>query len=414
LKRLNIEELRQHAEQIIKNSDDKSAQFSKDDYKELLHELNVHQVELELQNHELQASNRALGQSRQAYKDLFDFAPIAYFVKSKSGKIEDANHATSTLLGLPRADMIGQSFTEFVHRNDQDTYYLHLQHLFSKSDKSSCEVQLDLGSEGYLDVRITSQRLKDESRVRCAVIDITPIQMAKRELADLLEQQQQMNHLYKRVVSSLLHEMRTPLAIIQTSTEMIDRYRNRLGEEAVEKRFSRIYDNIQYLESVVQEMVIAQDHGVVDDSVPKDDQLLVNMVEPIIENWRDGTQTIHLEDSLPDDMKIAQWSTPTITRILYNLISNAMKYSDEDIVVSLSSQENNVAITVEDKGRGIPPEDIPHLFEMMYRGENVYGTRGTGIGLYTVQRTVEKLEGTVDIRSEIGQGTSVTVRLPYR
>jgi signal transduction histidine kinase len=97
-----------------------------------------------------------------------------------------------------------------------------------------------------------------------------------------------------------------------------------------------------------------------------------------------------------------------------NLLSNAIKYSPAGgtIEVTMETAPNQVVVVVADRGIGIPPSDLAHLFERYHRGSNVSGIVGTGVGLYLVKTAVDLHHGTVEVQSKEGEGSRFTVRLP--
>ncbi len=103
-----------------------------------------------------------------------------------------------------------------------------------------------------------------------------------------------------------------------------------------------------------------------------------------------------------------------LRQILSNLLSNAIKYSPQggQVQLTLSCQAGQATLRVQDHGIGIPREDQAHLFEMFHRASNVHDIPGTGLGLAIVKRAVEAHGGTMDVSSQVGAGTTVTVTLP--
>ncbi|MGH8000087.1 MAG: sensor histidine kinase, partial [Brasilonema sp.] len=100
--------------------------------------------------------------------------------------------------------------------------------------------------------------------------------------------------------------------------------------------------------------------------------------------------------------------------ILSNLLSNAIKYSSTGSTVkfTLTFHDGLAVFTIQDQGIGIPPEDLPHLFESFHRATNVANIQGTGLGLAIVKNCVETHHGEITVKSEIGVGTIFTVTLP--
>ena len=142
------DDLRQHAEALAR---EEAAQFtlsgaegakdlaalSPEEIRQALHELRVHQIELEMQNEELRAAQAALEASRARYFDLYDMAPVGYCTLSEQGLILEANLTAATLLGVTRSALIQQPISRFIHQEDQDIYYLHRKKLLEAHSTSS-------------------------------------------------------------------------------------------------------------------------------------------------------------------------------------------------------------------------------------------------------------------------------------
>ena len=136
--------LRQRAEgRFIENADlAQSAPLSPLATQQLLHELQVHQIELEMQNDELRQTQVALDGERARYFDLYDLAPVSYLMVSGLGLIRQANLTACTLLGVPRRNLITRRMDSFVFQEDQDTYYLHRKELMDTGVAQSWEMPL--------------------------------------------------------------------------------------------------------------------------------------------------------------------------------------------------------------------------------------------------------------------------------
>jgi len=120
------EELRQHAETIASSREGVEAgPDPSEDIPTILHNLRVHQIELEMQNEELRRTQAELEETKAAYVDLYDFAPVGYCTISESGLVERANLTLGEQLGVTRSSLTGQPFSRFIASADQDVYYLH-------------------------------------------------------------------------------------------------------------------------------------------------------------------------------------------------------------------------------------------------------------------------------------------------
>ncbi len=134
--------LRKQAEAQLAQTTHPVENLSEEDIKALIHEYEVHRIELELQNEELRHVQAALEQSRARYFELYDLAPVSYLTLSVPGLILEANLAASVLLGMDRSALLMQPISRIIHKEDQDIYYLHRKKLFRTGEPQECELRL--------------------------------------------------------------------------------------------------------------------------------------------------------------------------------------------------------------------------------------------------------------------------------
>ena len=108
----------------------------------LIHELRVHQIELKMQNDELCRAQAELTATRERYFDLYNLAPVGYFIVSHEGRILETNLTGVMLLGVPRAALVKQPITRFIFKDDQDVYYLHRRQLLATGKAHTCELRM--------------------------------------------------------------------------------------------------------------------------------------------------------------------------------------------------------------------------------------------------------------------------------
>lgn len=158
------------------------------DLKDLVEELRIHQVELEMRQEELQRSLQKLGDVRDRYQDLYDFAPVGYFALSSKGSILEANLTASTLLGISRSDLVGKPLSHFIAEEDQDIFYLHLNELLGKDEKRSCELRFKKKEGNELPVLWSAEviDLDGEDCLLSTVMDISALKRAEKERLEKL------------------------------------------------------------------------------------------------------------------------------------------------------------------------------------------------------------------------------------
>jgi signal transduction histidine kinase len=242
--------------------------------------------------------------------------------------------------------------------------------------------------------------------------DITPHKQAEAEIRRALAQEKELNELKSRFVSMISHEFRTPLTIIQSTTELLEYYES--SAERKRDRFQRIHGAVQHMTQLLE------------------DVLLMGKAEA--EKLELRPEPLHLPEfcqTLLTDLQITahqhqlcftSWGEPRpvwldaklFRQILTNLLSNAIKYSPQggSVELALGYQADQVILSVRDHGIGIPLQDQERLFETFHRAANVNTIQGTGLGLAIVKHCVDLHEGNIEVQSQVGIGTTFTVTLP--
>jgi PAS domain S-box-containing protein len=193
-------DLRRLAEKKLKGKKKKKPELSVEKAEELIHELQVYQVELEMQNEELRTAQEDLEQSRSRYADLYDFAPVGYFTFDKKGLILDVNLTGAGQLGTERGLLIKKPFSHFIKKEDQDLFYLHRQQVFKTKTRHSCQMRIKRkdGTEFY--AHLESMAVTEEKgkirQFRTTVTDVTERRMA----ADRIKESEKQ---YKTLVESI-------------------------------------------------------------------------------------------------------------------------------------------------------------------------------------------------------------------
>jgi PAS domain S-box-containing protein len=179
-------DLREKAEEIVQRKTEDLQKISDKDIKSLVHELQVHQIELEMQNEELRKAQIELEESRNKYSDLYDFAPISYFTFDKNGLIIGVNLTGAAKLGMERSFLIKKPFSFYIAPDNKDVFYLHLQQVFRTKTQQTCELKLVDKNKNQFDAKLESLAVQDSggnfSQCRTAIIDITEIKRAEEAL----------------------------------------------------------------------------------------------------------------------------------------------------------------------------------------------------------------------------------------
>ncbi|WP_080055047.1 hybrid sensor histidine kinase/response regulator transcription factor [Spirosoma aerolatum] len=228
------------------------------------------------------------------------------------------------------------------------------------------------------------------------------------------QQLKAVNELKTRFFSNITHEFRTPLTLILAPAQQLAR---NLQDPDDRRRLAIIDRNAHQLLQLVNQLLDLSklDAG----AMPVDESRgdLVQFIREIYQSFTAEAETknirfVYKPAELTTDY---YFDAPKLERMLYNLIANALKFTPAGghITIELTPA---VTITVSDTGVGIPADQLPHIFDRFYQVDkaSIGQPAGTGLGLTLVKELVERQNGTIRIRSEVGRGTTVSLALPYR
>ncbi|MEI6647925.1 MAG: PAS domain S-box protein [bacterium] len=179
--------LRRQAEKKAALSPKTITHLTLEDAQLMVHELDIHQIQLEMQNEELRQIQAELHASRVRYFDLYDLAPAGYLTLGKNGLIQEANLCAATLLGGARGELVGRPISKFLRKSDQDGYYLIHKQLFATGEPQTCELRMvkSDGSPFWGQLSATVARNADNAPVcRIVLIDITERKQAEERLRE--------------------------------------------------------------------------------------------------------------------------------------------------------------------------------------------------------------------------------------
>lgn len=383
------------------------------------HELDVHRIELQMQNEELLATQLKLVLSLREYENLFEFSPVGYFILDKNGIIEKVNATGSGLLGYEKAHLVGKPFSTFLHGEyHQDNFYRHRNSVVETKKLHHFECDIMRSNGAVFSALLKSTFVTDEAlnfkHLLSIVSDISEIKAYERQIELSLKKARDLNELKSRFITMASHEFRTPLSAIQSSTWLAEQYALKGEDEKFQKHLNRIRSSIQDLTAILDEFLSLEkiESGKVEINKKTFDlpQLCQDAIEEVHAIMKNG-QSIQYKHSgaviIHEDKNI-------LHHILLNLLSNACKYSGENMVINLVSEvtDNTIFISVKDHGIGIPEDEQQNVFLRFFRAQNVMTTQGTGLGLNIVKRYIELLDGTIAFTSSAGEGTTFVVTLP--
>lgn len=253
---------------------------------------------------------------------------------------------------------------------------------------------------------------KVELRTKQLQETLQQLEFSKIELTKALGKEKDLGDLKSRFVSMASHEFRTPLSTMLSSASLLAKYTQSDEQGKRDKHINRIKSSINNLVDILNEFLSL---GKIEDGKSithfSDFNLKALFVE-ICSELKGNIKTGQLFDYKHTGDENIYLDASLLRNIIINLLSNAVKFSPLNSIIKITSNAagKETVIIVTDSGIGISKEDQQHLFELFFRGANATNIEGTGLGLHIVAKYVELMNGTIHYTSELGEGTSFTIK----
>lgn len=316
-------------------------------------------------------------------------------------------------------ELIGKTHRIIKSDNQSDDIYTNLWQTITQGKVWNGEIQNKAkdGSFFWADTTIvpffnTKGKIDKYVSVR---FDISQQKIQQQQLIASLEKEQELNELKSRFVATASHQFRTPLSVIQSKLAVLAMQENSMGEEFKPKFravFSTVQEQIKRMTNLMNEVLILGKINAGNISVNLKSVDLRVVCDEIISHFNIiyGKSIIKIElTGKPFNIEI---DTKLFENSISNFISNAIKYSpdDTDVILKLNYNQEELLLSICDKGIGVPVDELDHLFEPFYRASNVNDVPGTGLGTSIAKEYLELIGADISVKSEIGVGTDIIVR----
>jgi cell cycle sensor histidine kinase DivJ len=372
-----------------------------------------------------------LGAEESRYRLLVQNMTDAVIRCNKGGSVIFASPAAEPLLGTPVTELVGTELFERVHVADRPAFLATLADAASFGDMRSLEFRIQRNDGARRSGRFVWIEMRcrpfecafgGHERTGQDVVAVLRDISERKAQDDAFEvvrlESKRANADRSRIIATVGHELRTPLNAIIGFSEMLTKSVVKISASDQVEYAKLINDSGRHLLSVV--------NGMLDASKIEAGHFELARERfapgPVIENCVDLLALQAREEGLEIRLRIAQ-ILPEIAadkrafnQILINLISNAIKFTPRGGCVTIGAfcDGPKLVVTVEDTGVGIEQDDLARLGEAFFQASTRHGRKsdGSGLGLSIIKGLVKLHEGEVDIRSRVGEGTRVTVRLP--
>ena len=391
-------ELRRRAENLAREKEAISLKDQKvlslEESRQMLHELRVHQIQLEMQNEELLRTQQEIEDVKTRYFDLYDLAPVGYCTINESGLILEANLTAASLLGIPRGELINSQISRFIFKEDQDIYYLHQKNAFEVNSPQVCELRMIKRDKTLFWVQLvsTSERGIDEKPLYRIVLSDLSLKVSHAQLRNLSQHKEKLREDERKRIARELHD--------------------ELGQLLTALKFDLLLLGNDYRENKeLVERIEVLDHYI-SNTIMKTVQEISTKLRPAVLDkiglkaaieWL--SEELKLRNSISSEIvtnfeesDISSACSTTLFRIIQESFTNMVRHAQASSVkVSLIKRKNNLELIIKDNGQGF--------------NESIVNSSNS-LGLLGMRERAISINGDLKIESHPGKGTSIKLSVP--
>jgi len=409
-----LSNLRHQADMILQLKPEELQRFSAEEIYHLIHEMGKYQADLQIHAEGLHQTREKTEELLDKYTDLFDFAPLGYFIFDQNGLLLEVNHTGAGQLGQEKANLINQPVDSFVAQGYRDMFLMHLRQVFQSQVRQVCELKLRRGNGMEFYARLESIGVRDSqgnfSHYRTIVSNISK----RKRMEEELQRTQRLKSVGV-MAGDIAHEFKNIMMIIVNVLSLAklhldskDRVLDLLTQ--AENAAMRANGLNQRLTSFFRSEVPAKKNA----SLP---ELLKNTGNCQIKG--SGVKPVY---SLPDDLWPVVIDDRQIGQVISTLIMHAdqampeggeIEITAENVVIgsddSLPLKNGKyVKVSIKDQGWGLQKEDLQRVFDPCFSSKST----GNGLGLAASYLIIRKHGGHLSAESELGTGTTFSFYLP--
>ncbi len=396
---------------------------------------------------ERRQAEQALAEERSLLRAIVDNIPDAIYAKDRDAKFILKNRFDAELMGAKSTEeTIGKTDFDYYPKDlAEKLYNLDMQvinHGICVIDNEECVTRLGSGQPTWLSA--TKIPLKNADGAIVGLVgcsrDITErkameldlakhrdeleelvaertaeLERQKSLVADALDKERELSALQRHFVSMVCHEFRTPLSVIDGNAQRVIRRCDRMPSDRLLATMEKIRLTVGRLTELMETVLSAARLEAGTIAFDPEPSHPTQMIVDVCTTYRDVYPNYRIQTDLSDLPSEFYLDVKLIRQVLSNLVSNAIKYSPGGSSIWIegkSSGDGGIDISVRDEGVGIPKAELGQLFNRFFRASTSTGIAGTGIGLNMAKALVEMHGGTIDVTSELDQGTTFSLHLP--
>jgi PAS domain S-box-containing protein len=347
---------------------------------------------------------------KQQMDALLDSVADGILILRPNHTISRVNPAFARLWGKPIDEIVGLHHNEIIR-------WTKLDHGITLEEAEAGSWPLTPEASLYVE----GDLIRSDGTTVPIGMTYAPLLSADGSLVNIIASARDITHfreaedLKSTFISVVSHELKTPVALIKGYVGTLRREDASWDREVIKDSLAVIEDEADRLAELIENLLDATrlEAGVL--SINASDLLLPALVERVVERFKTQTDKHTFVIDFPKDFPVILADEDRIAQVLYNLISNAVKYSPKGGKVHISGEvrPEQVIVCIEDQGEGIAAGDIPHIFDRFYRANAAQKkTQGAGLGLYLARAVIEAHKGTIWADPRYKEGARISFSLP--
>jgi PAS domain S-box-containing protein len=368
----------------------------------------------------------ALRTSEEQYRTVVNVLAEGVIVHDKNAQVVSCNPAAERILGLtmdqisrraprdPKWKLTDEGGNIASVTRDKESPVALVLRTGEPQMNKVYRVHKPDGSETWILINTQPMFRHGETEPYGAVanfFDITERRAAEQQSLQLAAEIKRAE-VIRKFIHDASHEFRTPLSVIQTGLYLLYRAKE---QERKDKQFEQVSEQVTRITRLVDHLVM---QAVLDSDPPLQGEgidvnpLLQELAEKAKKRLQAGNLTLKLD--LEENLPVIGANTDRLYYAFEQIMDNAIRYTLPDGEIAISSQQvdGNVIVEIRDTGIGIPPEDLPHIFERFYRRDFAHTTPGFGLGLSIADKLIQRHRGKIQVESTVGTGTTFRIVLP--